>query len=442
MLVPEGEIGRLSEADRQRIAICRDWFSDFGFAAGNDSVVLIAESRGQLNQEIARLPQLLEVEVPAPDAAERGHFISWFIEKQPDGRKPRLWSGPADLADLAAGLSIQAVMQMLKEFAHTGEVLQPGAVVAKVEEFLKAQLGEDVVEFHKPAHTLRDVVGNARLKAFLATRFIPRLKTFGKGSIAGAVVAGPNRGGKSYIFEAVAAELGIVVLVLKNIRSMWFGQTDVLFERLRRCLMALSKVLIFVDEADTQFGPVGPEAHATERRLTGKIQNMMADPRLRGRVLWLLLTARVHLLPADIRQPGRAGDLIIPVLDPEGEDLEAFVRWVLGPVADAGAAGFDAFVRTVAGLTKGYSAGALASLRDELLWERGRRDGPLPPKDILAVIKDRLPSDVARDRRFQIIQALLNCTHRSLLPPEAGKDVERFRDNLRLELVEWLGGRT
>ena len=26
----------------------------------------------------------------------------------------------------------------------------------------------------------------------------------------------------------------MVVLVLKNIRSQWFGQTDVLFERLRR----------------------------------------------------------------------------------------------------------------------------------------------------------------------------------------------------------------
>ena len=41
----------------------------------------------------------------------------------------------------------------------------------------------------------------------------------------------------------------MVVLVLKNIRSQWFGQTDVVFERLRRVLNALAKVLIFVDEA-------------------------------------------------------------------------------------------------------------------------------------------------------------------------------------------------
>jgi hypothetical protein len=37
-------------------------------------------------------------------------------------------------------------------------------------------------------------------------------------------------------------------------------------------LTALDKVVIFVDEADTQFGGVGAEAHATERRLTGKLR--------------------------------------------------------------------------------------------------------------------------------------------------------------------------
>ena len=63
---------------------------------------------------------------------------------------------------------------------------------------------------------------------------------------------------------------------------------------------------------------VGADAHSTERRLTGKIQAMMSDPRLRGRVTWLLMTARIHLLSPDIRRPGRVGDLIIPVLDPEG----------------------------------------------------------------------------------------------------------------------------
>ena len=70
------------------------------------------------------------------------------------------------------------------------------------------------------------------------------------------------------------------------------------------------------EQADTQFGGVGADIHPTERRLTGRIQAMMSDPALRGRVIWLLMTARIHLLSPDIRRPGRVGDLIIPVLDP------------------------------------------------------------------------------------------------------------------------------
>ncbi len=171
------------------------------------------------------------------------------------------------------------------------------------------------------------------------------------------------------------------MLVLKNIRSQWFGQTDVIFERLRRVLEALDKVVIFVDEADTQFGGVGADAHETERRLTGKIQAMMSDTALRGRIIWLLMTARIHRLSPDIRRPGRVGDLIIPVLDPEGEDRKEFLRWVVkGIVADAD----EAFLSQLDAATEGFSAAAFSSLRFDLkaaARQVGRRSlgaGPRP----------------------------------------------------------------
>ena len=96
--------------------------------------------------------------------------------------------------------------------------------------------------------------------------------------------------------------------------------------------MALVKVLIFVDEADTQFGTVGTDAHSTERRLTGKIQAMMSDPQLRGNITWLLMTARIYNLSPDLRREGRVGDMVIPVLGPAGGSREAFLRWTLAKV--------------------------------------------------------------------------------------------------------------
>ena len=434
LIIPEGEITALSDVDRHRISICHDWFSDPGFINGEDSAVLLTESRSLLNHRVARLPQVLEAAVPAPGQEARGAFIAWFSDTHAKDQQLSLWGTQDELAKLTAGLSLHAIMQLLKGAIHENRKLLQEAVVAKVEDFIQSQIGEDVVEFKKPSHTLEEVVGYDRLKAFLREELIPRFASSGDDALPGAAVCGPIGGGKTFIFEAVAAELDMVVLVLKNIRSQWFGQTDVIFERLRRVLEALTKVVIFVDEADTQFGSVGPDAHETERRLTGKIQAMMSDPRLRGRVIWLLMTARIHLLSPDIRRPGRTGDLIIPVLDPEGEDRTAFIAWVVAPVLKRELKNDE--LEQLETATRDYAAASFASLRSELKAQAARHNGALEFKDILAAVDEMIPPAIGETRRYQILQALVNCTRKSLLPnPKVtAKDRQAWQDEIaRLE---------
>jgi hypothetical protein len=431
MLLPagSGDVATLGDRQLHRISIVQDWFGDPAFLGGGDAVCLIAESRSLVHPRVARLPQVLNVEIPSPTAADRLHFIDDFLATAP--RKPRLWGTPQDLAALTAGLSIHAVRQLLLGAAYAERPLEPADVVRKVQEFIQAQLGEDVVEFEKPKHTLADVVGFSRLKRFLREELIPRFQASADRALPGAAVAGPIGGGKTFIFEAVAAELDMPVLVLKNIRSQWFGQTDVIFERLRRTLEALEKAVIFVDEADTQFGGVGPETHETERRLTGKIQAMMSDPALRGRVIWLLMTARIHRLSPDIRRPGRVGDLIIPVLDPEGDDRKAFLRWVLTAVLPEST---DAMVTQLDALTQGYSAAAFSSLRSDL-----KAIGPKTIEQVVAIVNDHIPPAIGLTRRYQTLQALINCTRRSLLPDPNVSDKDRQGWQLELNQLEAMG---
>jgi len=137
---------------------------------------------------------------------------------------------------------MHALRQLLIKACHLDKKVQPADVIHHVEEYIKSQLGEDVVEFKKPEHSLKDVVGFQNLKKFLNKEFIPRLKSTGPGALPGAAVCGAIGGGKTFVFEAVAAEAGMIVLVLKNIRSSLFGGTDILFERLRRVLISLSKL--------------------------------------------------------------------------------------------------------------------------------------------------------------------------------------------------------
>ena len=427
MLLPEGEIRSLSLPDRHRVSIVQDWISDSNFMNGNDTVIFIAESPSLVNSRIIRLPQVVTVEIPAPGMSERQHFISWFNNTPKLVEKPlNLWGSQAQLAMLTAGLSIQALRQMLLSACYSGEKLHPEDVIEKVSEFIQAQLGEDVVEFKKPAHSLKDIVGNQKLVDFLKTQLIPRIISTGPDAIPGMSVCGPIGSGKTFIFEGLAGELDIPVLVLKNIRSMWFGQTDVIFERLRRLLMALVKVLIFVDEADTQFGGVGTDAHSTERRLTGKIQAMMSDPQLRGNITWLLMTARIYNLSPDLRREGRVGDIVVPVLDPSGEDREAFLRWTIAKIFP-GSLPEDAVERLLK-VTEDYSAASFASLRSDLeaaslLKKDSETTGKLTLDEIIAVTEDRILPNIGPIRHYQTLQALLNCTRKSLLPGDYSPEI-------------------
>ncbi|MDE0427975.1 MAG: ATP-binding protein [Candidatus Poribacteria bacterium] len=445
MLLPEGEIRSLSLQDRHRISIVQDWISDSNFMNDNDTVIFITESASLVNSRIIRLPQVVTVEIPSPGMPERQHFISWLNNTPKLVEKPlNLWGTQTQLAMLTAGLSIQALRQLLLSARYSGDKLQPEDVINKVSEFIQGQLGEDVVEFKKPAHSLKDIVGNQKLVDFLKTQLIPRITSTGPDAIAGMSVCGPIGSGKTFIFEGLAGELDIPVLVLKNIRSMWFGQTDVIFERLRRLLMALVKVLIFVDEADTQFGDVGRDAHSTERRLTGKIQAMMSDPQLRGNITWLLMTARIYNLSPDLRREGRVGDMVVPVLDPSGEDREAFLRWTLAKVI--GDPISEEAVEQLLKLTADYSAASFASLRSDLeaaslykgrLSTTSDETSELTLDEIIAVVEDRILPDIGPIRRYQTLQALVNCTRKSLLPGDYSPEIREswVKQIARLETI-------
>lgn len=431
LLLPagSGDVASLRDQQLRRISICQDWFGDPAFMNGGDSVVMIAESRSLIHPRVARMPQILSVDIPAPSTEDRAAFCRHLLDQLE--RQPTFWSSLEEFAAFTAGLSLHAVRQLLKGASYAERALSPKDLVNKVEEFIQAQVGEDVVEFKKPSHTLNDVVGCTKLKEFLRKELIPRFKAEPEKALPGAAIAGPIGGGKTFLFEAVAGELGVPVLVLKSIRSQWFGQTDVIFERLRRVLEALDKVVIFVDEADTQFGGVGEEAHATERRLTGKIQAMMSDPQLRGKVMWLLMTARIHLLSPDIRRPGRVGDLIIPVLDPQGEDRTAFVKWVLRAVRDQPT---DAELTQMQELTEGYSPAAFASLRSQL-----KASDVRSIEEVVEIVADQIPPAIGLTRRYQTLQAMVNCTRRSLLPDPNVTDEDREAWQTEIRALEAMG---
>lgn len=435
LLIPpgQGDITSLPLEDRQRLMILYDWFSDPSFTQSDDNVILLSETRHSLHPKLTGLPQLKTLQVPLPDFKMR----EAFFKNQSD--LPQL-SDEKECQKLAydtSGLSQHALKQLCIVAKHANRKITSEDLNKLLQQRIEESLGPDVIEFKKPNHRLSDLIGNKNLLDFIRQRLIPRLlSTDPKRALPGFAVSGPIRGGKTYIFEAVAAELGIPVITLKSIRSQWFGQTDVIIEKLLALLSSLGKAMIFIDEADTQFGSLSKDSHDTEKRLTGKFQQIMSDPKLKGKLIWVLVTARIDRLSPDIRGPGRAGGLIIPVLDPLEEDLTHYLNWMAEPVL--GRALSTEELETLTEIMKHEKAyaGAIMALKAELEDEKNHLNlEHLTFETIVEVINRYLPPPIKKTRRIQTLFALLNCTRKDLIPEEyCQKDIYEQRELWQKEL--------
>lgn len=397
LILPESEISKMSANDRKRLSIVHDWFSDTSFIEGSDTVIMISESRSSLHSRIAKLPQLISIEIPLPDLNSRMNYIEYLSGKNKSISNSIQNSQKTvrNLAENTSGLSLHAIRQLMfsEDFSNDN-------INKKVEEYMIGQLGDGVVEFSRPNHKFEDIIGFSNVKQFMKDELIPG---FLDGTINGAAVSGPIGGGKTFICEALAAELDVPVMMLKGIRSMFLGETDKIIDRLWRLLLSFNKICIFVDEADTQFGGLGKDVHETEKRLTGKIQSMMSDSRLKGKVIWFLMTARIEKLSPDIKRAGRI-DIIIPILDPEGEDLTSFINWTFEGIE------IKNHEYNIKECVLGYSSANFALLKKMIKSKKCTT-----AEEAIKIANQIVQPDIEEERKYQKYQAILNCSRISLL---------------------------
>ena len=125
------------------------------------------------------------------------------------------------------------------------------------------------------------------------------------------------------------------------------------------------------------------------------------------------------------------GDLIIPVLDPTGEDRREFIRWVLNAANMASDENVERLDKTLA---EDYSAASYASLRSQL-----KATKPATIDELLEVVRDHIPPAITLTRRFQTLQALVNCTRRKLLPDPQTPPEKRQEWELEIQKMERMG---
>lgn len=392
--------GELSEIDRLKLVTFLNLLLAPWFEGSNHLIILVTGTQAQLNKEITSLPAVECVEIGFPDATERERFTRTFQPAGTNAKPLEFDRGIDRFVAETAGLPLTALQEVLKAASRTGKAITRKQVIDQLAAVVKAQL-DGIAKLKVVEHTTDDVVGYKKVGEIWRHTF-KRCENKAT-AVPVVIVSGPNGGGKTFQAEAYASESGRLVLVLTGLRSKWFGETDQVFEKLSLLLRSLGNVLIIVDEAHTKFGSVHKaDVHETERRLAGSLIELMGDPSMFGKVIWLLATSRPDELDPDIlsRSPVQ-----IPIFDLEGSERTDFVKALF---ARKKIALPEADVETVITKTATYSNRDFSFLVAEVLSRNISVPATLEVWQATTAIRAK--------RNAQMVIAAQNCSYPELLP--------------------------
>jgi ATP-dependent 26S proteasome regulatory subunit len=411
-IFPSGEPGRLNLQASSELVTMLNWAMSPQVKKMNMAFVLVDERLSDVSDRLAGNPHIATIEIPLPDAREREDYIAASsgdaaIDEYSDFKA-------TELAKLTAGISLADLNVLIQSARESGKRLDAVVFRALKKRLLERQC-RGLLEFIEPRWALDTVVGHEAAKV----RLREDAALLKRGALdclpMGYLLCGPVGTGKSFLAQCVSGEIGVPCVILKNFRSKYVGETEGNLERVLSVLRAMGPVVVVVDEADAALGSREQEGDSgTSSRVFGMIAAQMGDTQYRGRIIWMLLTARPDLLPIDLKRQGRA-EVHIPLFYPtdENEIRQMFV--IL-----AKKLGSRLAVEDVPPIPqRGQLSGADIEGMVGRAWRASLLSGAdhVTREALAGVVATFMPSTQGLERELQETAATLECTDSQFLPP-------------------------
>jgi AAA+ superfamily predicted ATPase len=407
---PSGDPGRLSPQASSQLVTVINWATSPHVKRLNMAFVLVDEKRADLSERLTSNPHVASIEVPLPAEAERARFINATVD--PAALAAFSDYDATQLAALTAGISLTDLNVIVQSAREGGRRLD-AKVFRELKKLLIERQCHGLLEFIEPKWGLDTVVGHEAAKE----RLREDAALLKRGSLdsmpMGYLICGPVGTGKSFLAQCVSGELGAPCVMLKNFRSKYVGETEGNLERVLSVLRAMGPVVVVVDEADVALGREQDGDSGTSSRVFGMIASQMGDTKYRGRIIWMLLTARPDLLPIDLKRQGRA-EVHIPLFYPTDDDEIRQMFTILARKMGSRVAAED----VPAIPQRGHLSGADIEGMVGRAWRKSLLAGhDHITKDALSdVVAQFMPSTQGMERELQEVAAIIECTDRQFLP--------------------------
>jgi AAA+ superfamily predicted ATPase len=410
-LFPAGEPGRLSLQSSSQLVTLLNWATSPHVKRLNMAFILVDERLSDLSDRLTGNPHVAAIEVPLPDEPTRLGFATAATTGSPLTDYSDF--AVEDLAKLTAGMSLTDINVLIQSAKESGRRLDSGVFRSLKKRLIERQC-HDLLEFVEPKWTLDTVVGHEAAKARLRED-AALLKRGALDSLPmGYLLCGPVGTGKTFLAQCVSGEIGVPSVILRNFRSKYVGETEGNLERVLSVLRAMGPVVVVVDEADAALGNREQDGDSgTSSRVFAMIAAQMGDTRYRGRIVWMLLTARPDLLPIDLKRQGRA-EVHIPLFYPT-DDAEIRQMFVIL----AGKLGTRLAPEDVPPIPqRGHLSGADIEGMVGRAWRASILAGAksVTRESLAKVVAEFMPSTQGVERDLQETAAILECTDRQFLP--------------------------
>tara|TARA_R110002096_G_scaffold42143_4_gene113637 strand:- start:59484 stop:61277 length:1794 start_codon:yes stop_codon:yes gene_type:complete len=409
-VVPRGD--RISLQEKTHLVTLLNWATSPYLKRLNMCVALLEDQQSNVSERLVGNPHVASIEVSLPKEADRLAYLEAVAGKKIESVSDYTIE---EIAKLTAGIAL-ADLNVLVQSALEADERLDSATFQKLKKRLIERQARGLLEFIEPSWGLDMVVGHDAAKERLRQDALLLKKGRLESVPMGYLFCGPVGTGKSFLAQCATGSIGIPCVKLKNFRSKYVGETEGNLERVLGVLRSMGPVVVIVDEADAMLGDrqgSGGDS-GVNSRIFGMIAQQMGDTRYRGKILWMLLTARPDLLPIDIKRQGRA-EVHVPLFYPTEESELKKLFLVLAKKSGA-------TLREENVPTEIQHKGNLSGADIEGIIGRAWRisliaDSEEITKEALAeALEGFLPSSQSLERELQELAAIIECTDIDFLP--------------------------